>query len=710
MDSFDLGYSTKNIPIPPKNKYLMTLISKTEHFLKRIRWKAFFHDNENTEEDRKETYGFTTPHTPPQHELLKPFENDMYEMISTIEFSKRKSVFQQKLDEDLKRLRHANKVVVPADKTTNMYLVSNNDYDKLLTENVTTMYKKATDGSREHIDKRSAELVTKLKLEDRVQRSTTTECFITLKDHKENFRNAPKCRLINPAKSELGKVSKKITERIVSDIATKMNLNLWKKTSTVIDWFKVLSKEKKAKFVQFDVVDFYPSITEALLDKALAFAALHTEISDDEISIIKHAKNSLLTNKQGDWEKKTGKFDITMGSYDGAESCELIGLYMLHLLQQIIPAHLIGLYRDDGLAIIPEANGPKLERIRKQITKIFKTEGLRITTETNLHIVDFLDVTLNLDNGNYSPFHKPNNTPRYVHTQSNHPPNIIKEIPKMIERRISDISCNNDEFDKAKGRYEEALSRSGYANSQLKYQDHDDTQPATKKKRRRSRNIIWYNPPYSENVTTNIGQRFFKLLDKHFPRGHQFHKLFNRNSVKLSYSCMPNMGRIIKSINNKTLDNSTKEDNDGTATEVKTCNCRNKASCPLDNNCLQRSLVYEATLSTGNEVFTYLGIAGNTFKERYGGHTSSFRHEDKRSSTELSKKVWALKDNNEDFNVTWKIKKKAPPYRGGAKECSLCLTEKLLIITDTSSNLLNKRTELVSKCRHSNKFLLKKCM
>ena len=546
-----------------------------------------------------------------------------------------------------------------------------------------------------------------MKLDDRIQRFTTNDCFITLKDHKDNFKNSPKCRLINPSKSELGKVSKNITQRIVSDIVTKKELNLWKKTSDVTDWFEVMSKKNKARFVQFDVVEFYPSITETLLDKALAFAACHTALCSEEIDIIKHVKNSLLINNKEDWEKKSGKFDVTMGSYDGAETCELVGIYMLNQLQQHIPTQQIGLYRDDGLVIIPDANGPKLERTRKKIIEIFKAEGLRVTAETNLRIVDFLDVTLNLDNGKYSPFHKPNNTPLYVHTQSNHPPKIIKQLPKMIERRISDISCDSDEFDKAKGRYEEALMRSGYDDNQLTFQDQKDAQPAVKKKRRRSRNVIWYNPPYSEHVTTNIGKKFFKLLDKHFPRGHQFHKLLNRNTVKLSYSCMPNVSRIIKSINSKAL--TVTEGNDST-TEKGTCNCRNKTLCPLSNNCLQSSLVYEATLTTKNDVFTYLGIAGNSFKERYNGHTNSFRQESKRNSTELSKKLWHLKDNNEDHTITWKIKKKVPPYRGGSKTCTLCLTEKLLIITNSSRNLLNKRTEIVSKCRHSNRFLLKKCL
>ncbi len=84
----------------------------------------------------------------------------------------------------------------------------------------------------------------------------------------------------------------------------------------------------------------------------------------------------------------------------------------------------------------------------------------------------------------------------------------------------------------------------------LEYAQHKPKE--TNKRKKRSRNITWFNPPYSSNITTNIGKQFFKLLDKCFPPGHQLHKLLNRNTVKLSYSCMPNMKQII-SAHNKSI-------------------------------------------------------------------------------------------------------------------------------------------------------------
>ena len=74
-------------------------------------------------------------------------------------------------------------------------------------------------------------------------------------------------------------------------------------------------------------------------------------------------------------------FDVTMGSYDEVEICELVGLYFLNRLSTVIDKSSVGLYRDDGLAAINNANGPKLDRIRKVIITLFKEEGLSITIE-----------------------------------------------------------------------------------------------------------------------------------------------------------------------------------------------------------------------------------------------------------------------------------------------------------------------------------------
>ena len=95
-------------------------------------------------------------------------------------------------------------------------------------------------------------------------------------------------------------------------------------------------------------------------------------------------------------------------------------------------------------------SGPILDRMRKSIIALFKEEGLTITIDTNLTETDFLDVTFNLATSKFFPFRKPDNVPLYINAKSNHPSTITKDLPKMINKRLSELACNKDELDKAK--------------------------------------------------------------------------------------------------------------------------------------------------------------------------------------------------------------------------------------------------------------------
>ncbi len=99
------------------------------------------------------------------------------------------------------------------------------------------------------------------------------------------------------------------------------------------------------------MIDFYTSISEELLAEALTFASQYAQITDEERGIIMQSKSSLLFTENDTWRKKSSKtlFDVTMGSYDGAETCELVGSYLLSKLTPLI-GNSIGLYREDGLA------------------------------------------------------------------------------------------------------------------------------------------------------------------------------------------------------------------------------------------------------------------------------------------------------------------------------------------------------------------------
>ena len=170
-----------------------------------------------------------------------------------------------------------------------------------------------------------------------------------------------------------------------------------------------------------------------------------------------HSKKSILYNSGKPWGKKSSSslFDVTMGSYDGAESCVLVGAFIPNSIKEKY-GNTFGLYRDDGLGVI-NGSPRQIEIIKKDLCIIFNKNGLKITMEANKKIVNFLDVTLNLTNGKYMPYTKPNNTPLYVNKLSNHPPRIIENIPKAINRRLSEISYDEDSFNTAKPLYQKAL-------------------------------------------------------------------------------------------------------------------------------------------------------------------------------------------------------------------------------------------------------------
>ena len=126
---------------------------------------------------------------------------------------------------------------------------------------------------------------------------------------------------------------------------------------------------------------------------------------------------------------------------------------------------------------------------------------------------------------------------------------------------------------------------------------------------------------------------------------------------------------------------------------------------PLQAQCLKKSIIYKAKVKSDTDESTYIGLAGNTFKERYTNHKSSFRNRTY-CNTALSKHIWSLKDNNSNYTLEWSSVTSAPTYTPQSKKCHLCNIEKTEILLSTDINLLNKKTEIMNKCRHRNKFLL----
>ena len=248
------------------------------------------------------------------------------------------------------------------------------------------------------------------------------------------------------------------------------------------------------------------------------------------------------------------------------------------------------------------------------------------------------------------------------------------------------------------------MKSAGYS-EHLVYNKNSHKGPKTQ--RNRSRKVIWFNPPFCQTVKTNIGSKFLFLIDEHF-KGTNLAKYFNRSTMKLSYSCLPNVDKIISGHNKKIL-----ESQKTTATTEKSlCNCRGKDPCPLDGKCLTSSIVYKAEVNTmvqdgqENSSKIYIGTAATTFKDRYANHKSSFKHYKDRNKTALSKYVWQLKSNDVPFKISWSIMGKASTYSPSKKFCSLCNLEKTLILFSDENNSLNKRNELMSSCRHRAKHLL----
>ena len=220
---------------------------------------------------------------------------------------------------------------------------------------------------------------------------------------------------------------------------------------------------------------------------------------------------------------------------------------MLNKISEKYNKNDVGLYRDDALAVFKNISGPESERIKKSFHSLFQKYVLEIIIECNKKVVDYPEITFNLKDGTYKPYHKPDNKITYINVQLNHPSNIIKQLPKTIEQRLSNNSSNETTFNKAAPLYEKTLSEARY-DVKLKYNPNKKT-----KQKNRKRNIIWYNPPYSKNVVTKVGHYFLKLLDKHFPRQQKLHKIFNKNTVKVSYSCTKNIKSITNSHNKRVL-------------------------------------------------------------------------------------------------------------------------------------------------------------
>ena len=124
--------------------------------------------------------------------------------------------------------------------------------------------------------------------------------------------------------------------------------------------------------------------------------------------------------------------------------------------------------------------------------------------------------------------------------------------------------------------------------------------------------MTWFNPPFSQNVETNVGKKFLTLVNTCFTPNHPLRKICNRNTLKISYRCTPNIGSAISANNKKLLTPPTPE-------KRKNCNCKEKEKCPVDGKCQETELIYKATVTQENgDINTYTGLTCNTLKKKMG--------------------------------------------------------------------------------------------
>ena len=177
----------------------------------------------------------------------------------------------------------------------------------MMHENVTKTHQKCNTNKYISIKFKAKQIACKLKIDDRVQKLDENEAYVTIKDHKKGFPDKISCRLINPSKTDIGKISKQILDRVSNTILVKNKVNQWKNTYSVIELYRNIKRKDQCSFVVFDIESFYPSISTKLFDEAVSFAKLYYDFTSDELELIMHCRKTLLF-----WQDSTSVKKRTM--------------------------------------------------------------------------------------------------------------------------------------------------------------------------------------------------------------------------------------------------------------------------------------------------------------------------------------------------------------------------------------------------------------
>ena len=161
--------------------------------------------------------------------------------------------FQNKLKADIRQIKNEPKIFMKADKTTNYYKVEVEKAEELVEKEIHKVYKKATPKIVADIKSEAVSLATELGVEDRLFATTENQAYNLIKDHKEDFRNNPQCRQINPCRPELGKVCKFKLDTVLDDVRKKSGLVQFKNDQEFLDWFNNIENKEEYTFYQWDI-------------------------------------------------------------------------------------------------------------------------------------------------------------------------------------------------------------------------------------------------------------------------------------------------------------------------------------------------------------------------------------------------------------------------------------------------------------------------
>ena len=178
-----------------------------------------------------------------------------------------------------------------------------------------------------------------------------------------------------------------------------------------------------------------------------------------------------------------------------------------------------------------------------------------------------------------------------------------------------------------------------------------------------------------------------KLVDKHFKHGNKLQKIFNRKTLKISYSCTKNIFQIINSHNkNITKDfqdqinirnnknNNNNNNNNNSNVVKKECNCKHREICPMNGLCNLNNVIYQAIIYPKEDTTdrkTYVGLASTKWKQRFFNHKFTFSHEHLKNHTALSKHFWFLKNKGLTPEIEWSILRKSNTPNSFNGRCNL---------------------------------------